>query len=540
MTFFQSFSTVTIGIALLWLVSALLDYASYTYILQLKEYRIDRMKDFFKSREGQKFLLRPDQLWGAMFAFGLFTLFYNYSPISRVVVALLGIHLLYIVYTIFVSKTFRYPRPTAKAILIVLLSLTFETLVLLFTQGLNVILIVFVFRSVLIGVVAAAVNVLTTLIKKQYIYRATRKIATYENLIVIGITGSYGKSSVKEFTAHLLEGTYRVQRTPGNINTEIGIAKYILCHDFSETDVFVCEMGAYKMGEIKLMCDMVNPQVGIITAINPQHLALFGSIRNIQQAKYELLRAIPEDGVAITNADNPYCTEFLHTLTAHKVQLFGTDTDKNPDCLITNIKARKEGTTFTGRCCGEEGELETPVIGGHHAYNIAAAVLAAAHLQVPKEAILERSKTLPTSTHGSLQVFQYGEATIVDDSYNSNPTGFRAALDVLAKYPSDRKRIVITRGMLELADESIELHEQIGGEIAFVADSLVVITEDHYAPLKRGVGNKYQTDVELITEHAKLLTFVKQLKNTNAVILLENRMPQSITEELCAHRNDLT
>jgi len=525
-----------IGIALLWNISALSSYTRYTYLLQLKEYRFDRMKDFYRSREGHTFLVQPDQLWGAIIAFGLYTIFADSGYIVQAVLVALGLHVLYTVHLVFFAKTFRRPRFTIKALLILFSTVAIEGLILLFTQKLNLILVVIVSRPILIFIVGLLFQLSTKATKRVYIYFATKKISRYPNLIVIGITGSYGKSSVKEFLAHILASRYTVVKTKGNINTEIGIARFILSHNFSNDDIFICEMGAYRIGEINIMCNMVKPKIGILTAINEQHLSLFGSIKNIQQAKYELLRSIPEEGLVITYADNPYCTELLDTVPCKNIHTFGTDPDKYPACLITNIKTRVDGTSYEGICNGEKGEIHTPVIGAHHSFNIAASILAASFLNIPKTDVIDRCTTLPTKVHGSLQIYSYGRATIIDDSYNSNPTGFRAALDVFAQYPSDKKRIVITRGMLELANQSVDIHEQIGGEIAFVADTLVIITEDSYTDLARGVGDKYQTEILLLKDHAALLSYIQTLQEQPVVILLENRMPSLIEKELQPYR----
>ena len=145
-------------------------------------------------------------------------------------------------------------------------------------------------------------------------FKSDKQTAQYPDLTVIGITGSYGKSSVKEFLGHFLETEFSVIKTPRNTNTEIGVAQFVLASNFADKDVFIVEMGAYRPGEIKLICDMVRPSIGVLTVIAEQHLSLFGSIKNIQSAKYELLRSLPTNGFAVTNADNAYCTELLDTL----------------------------------------------------------------------------------------------------------------------------------------------------------------------------------------------------------------------------------
>jgi UDP-N-acetylmuramoyl-tripeptide--D-alanyl-D-alanine ligase len=376
-------------------------------------------------------------------------------------------------------------------------------------------------------------------IKKQYIRRASNKIQAYKGLIVIGITGSYGKSSVKEFLAHIIGSKFRVIKTPKNVNTEIGVAKFILETDFSDADVFIVEMGAYRTGEIKLICDMVRPSIGILTAITEQHLSLFGSMEHIQQAKYELLRALPKDGYAVTNADNHYCTEFLEELRVEKKETFGTEKVNQPTCLITNVKMTPEGIECEGEYRGKRRKLFAPIIGAHHVYNIAPAVMVGVHLGLSAENIIDAAATIPKNIHGSIRIYPYGEATIIDDSYNSNPEGFKAALDILSSFPTSRRRIVITRGMLELGERSDELHEQIGGEIAFVADELVVISEDSFLAIKKGVGDKYRTKILFKNTSKDLLEYISSLEHEPAVILLENRISQVVMEEISKHKPNI-
>ncbi|PIR78055.1 MAG: hypothetical protein COU28_03700, partial [Candidatus Magasanikbacteria bacterium CG10_big_fil_rev_8_21_14_0_10_36_16] len=132
----------------------------------------------------------------------------------------------------------------------------------------------------------------------------------------------------------------------------------------------------------------------------------------------------------------------------------------------------------------------------------------------------------------ALHIYKYGKSTIIDDTYNSNPDGFRVAINMLAQYSHEYKKIVITRGIIELGELSNEIHEQIGGEIAFMADELVITAPDFVEPLKKGVGTKYQTNVMVKTNSIELLNYLKKCKETNSVILLENRIPEIIRYEL--------
>ncbi len=522
----------------LWFLSALADYLHFTYLWQLKEYRFDRFKDYLQSEKGKEFsrsyriFIRPLVL--------LFVYTFAGDTLSIQLFALiLGItDLGYNIYSY--KKSFiKRPTFTPKAIIIIGISLLIELLCSIVFYPVKLMLLFFVSRYFVHATLVQLLQLPTYIIKQIYIFLATKKMKSFSHIITIGITGSYGKSSVKEFTSHILGTRYRVIKTPRNINTEIGVAKFILQHDFSNYDVFVCEMGAYKIGEIQKICRMVRPTIGVLTAINEQHLSLFGSIKKTQQAKYELLRAIPETGLVITNAENSYCTEFLSELACKQQVLFSADDDQQDvvDILITNIDSGLQGNTFDilHKTQGKQHVI-TPVIGAHHAYNITAAFLVAEFLSIPLATSIERAKTLPTQSHGSINIYQYGKATIIDDSYNANPRGFVSALEIMGKFSSEKKRIVITRGMLELGEESEEIHERLGGEIAFVADELIVISRDPYESLKKGVGKKYHTSVQLKTDPRDLFLYVTAQKEEEVIILLENRIPSNIVCELSAYK----
>ncbi len=530
--------TLLVGtIYILWLLSALVEYADYCSLWQLKEYRRDRFRDFMSTEQGKRYFIRFSFVYRFLALFA--AVFWPINDTENIQLLFLGVLACDFFYFIF--RFFRYglkrPKLTVKALLIILTSMAVGGSIFFFSQDWVLPFFLLVSRFFILTAVVALWELPTRISKKYLIASATKKMKNYPKLTVIGITGSYGKSSVKEFTSHLLSQKYNIIKTPKNTNSEIGIAKFILQTNFSEADFFVVEMGAYTMGEIKLICDMVQPTIGVLTAVAEQHLSLFGSMKNIQTAKYELLRSLPPTGLVITNADNHYCTELLSELQCKNVITFGTDEEKHPNCLTTDIRATTRGTEFEGTFDGHTGRVSTPVIGAHHAYNIAPAAIIALRFGLTREQIEHGCATLPTDIHGSLQIYHYGAAIIVDDSYNSNPQGFKSALDVLASYSSERERIVITRGMLELGEKSFEMHERIGEEIAFAADQLVVITPDFLEPLQRGVGQKYRTKVLFIDEPEKLLQYLQTLKEKKCVVLLENRLPANIVSELSTYHS---
>jgi len=525
-----SFTIIELIILVLWLISSLFDYARYSYIWQLKEYRLDRFKDFISSVRGKEFLYSYSIFWRAILALLLVSFFYS-SPlyIKYALAVLLSFDLVYNSYQL-INKGLPRPTATKKVILLLFLSIAFEVAILWLSQSFVSVYFVLILRFGIISTSVGLLYIPTRLAKKWYINKATEKINKNEHLTVVGVTGSYGKTSVKNYLSEILSSKYETIKTPENINTPIGVSQHVLKAGFTNKDIYIVEMGAYRSGEIKEICDIVNPEIGILTGINEEHLSLFGDIETIQKTKYELLRAIPEDGLVVTNSDNKYCTEYLDELNAN-IKTFGIQNEDEANFLIKNIESDKDQLKFTGILEGEQVNFSASVIGGHNAENIAAAVLVAKFLQISIKQIKEKCLTLETPDR-RLSIRNYGRAVIIDDSYNSNPKGFKAALNVLSSYSSDKKHIVITRGMLELGAESFDKHKQIGEEISFYADELVIISKDAEQPLKAGILDKYRTNIKTIYDIDDLLTYIRSLYDTNSVILIENRLPPKVYEEI--------
>lgn len=524
------FSPLTVSLFVLWSIGAFFDYCYFTYYLQLKEYRFDRFFDFLKTRLGRSYFCTYSVFWRGILAIPLYVVFYPTFSVYYVALLLLVIDLFYLTYKFLFKGDIRFPKITPKSASVVLISLLVEAVIIIFARSYRFLLLLLVFRFVIITILVSLLWLPNGIQRKIYILFAKKKIQKFPNLLVIGITGSYAKSTVKNFLSQILAKKFSVITTPGNINTEIGVAKFILEANFTKANIFIVEMGAYRRGEIKLISDMVKPKIGILTAINEQHLALFGSIRNTQAAKYELLRSLPDDGLAVVNSDNAYAREFLSELKA-KVETYGVDEEQNPTCLIQDIQSTKKGIECTGRFKGQSGKIILPIFGSHNAANVAACSIVAFHLGMSGEEVREQLENLQPAEKG-IHIFTYGKATIIDDSYNSNPDGFRAALEVLSGFSSQLKRIVVTRGMLELGDKSDEIHEKIGEEIAFVADELVIITPDSFDALSRGVGQKYQTEIKKIFSADELFVYIQSHRDVQSVILLENRVFSNVQTEI--------
>ncbi len=524
----DSISTVHYLFAALWVVSSVCTYIDFLYYWQLKEYRLDRMSDFFRSVQGREYLLSYKVLYRMALGGFLLMLPFNGSYLAWVAVALYGLDSVVLLRGV-MRRSVRIPRRTIKVFVLTGLVLLLDLILLLGEGAWDGVFMIFILRPILVAAVVVLFQLPTNWIKRLILALATRKMARHPNIIVIGITGSYGKSTVKEMLSYVLESKYRVWKTPKNTNTDIGVAQLILKSQLRDIDVMVVEMGAYKIGEIKAICDIVHPKVGILTAINEQHISLFGSIKHTQKAKYELLESLQSDGVAIVNSDNKYIREKLDTLSV-PVLSFGWEDQYQPSCNIDDARETLSGT-FVTCLMGQEKksyDVHIPLIGAHHAMNVAPVLLVAKHLGMAVETAVERFKTLPQPGRG-LTLRQFGQSVIIDDSYNSNPDGFRAALNVLSRFPGNMRRVVVTRGMIELGDESDRIHETVAGEIAFIADELVLVTKDQEAPMRKGsISDKYKLDVYLKDVPNQLLAHLEQYEQTPAVILFENRIPGAV------------
>ena len=207
----------------------------------------------------------------------------------------------------------KYPKFTKKIIFLFLICFLAEILLILYFSFVWVIILTIIF----IPLIFLSFQIPSAIWRKILINKAEEKRLKFKNLLVIGITGSFGKTSTKEFLATILSEKFKVLKTREHQNSEVGMSQCILHELKQEHEIFVCEMGAYNKGGIKLLCDIAKPKIGILTGINEQHMATFGSQENIIKTKYELIESLPEDGIAFFNARNKYCLE-LYQKTPHQ------------------------------------------------------------------------------------------------------------------------------------------------------------------------------------------------------------------------------
>jgi UDP-N-acetylmuramoyl-tripeptide--D-alanyl-D-alanine ligase len=331
--------------------------------------------------------------------------------------------------------------------------------------------------------------------RRRFIASARRVLAAARPT-VIGITGSYGKTSTKTYLAHILNGRYRAYPTPKSYNTMMGVSMAInndLAGDHS-IDYFIAEMGAYIPGEIARLCDLTHPHIGIIVEVGPQHLERFGSLENIAIAKYELIKGLPSDGVGVFNWDNPHVRAmFERGYPATRIAVSRTIdpqtvTDGVPRYVATDVRESLDGLRFTvtDTQTRETLQMVTPLLGAHNVTNILLAAASAAHEGMTLREIAARVRTLQPAESRLVRNVLPNGLTIINDAYSANPVGIVHALRVLSMHDTGR-RALITPGMVELGALMEQENRKLGEIAAQHATDVILVGTKQAPPIHAGL-----------------------------------------------------
>ncbi|MBE6305169.1 MAG: UDP-N-acetylmuramoyl-tripeptide--D-alanyl-D-alanine ligase [Bacteroidales bacterium] len=361
-------------------------------------------------------------------------------------------------------------------------------------------------------------------INQGYINDAARILRSMPDLKIIGITGSYGKTSTKHYLERILSEKYSVCMTPGSFNTTLGVVRTIREYLKPFDRVFICEMGAKQVGDIKEICDLVHPTIGIVTAVGPQHLESFKTIDNVQRTKFELIDALPSDGLAVLNDDFEYVAN--RQVENVSVVRYGIETRPQVAFSVSNIRYSASGTEFTILTPDGELTLHTRLVGECNVSNLVAAVIVALHLDVDKRHIAYAVEQIQQVEHRLSVKRTPGGLTIIDDAFNSNPTGSSMALDVLASMTSG-KRIVITPGMIELGDEQERLNVEFGEKIAGSADVAIIVGQYNREAILRGLGSPDGVEVHVVDTFTQAQGILTRIARSGDTVLYENDLPDT-------------
>ncbi len=377
-------------------------------------------------------------------------------------------------------------------------------------------------------------------VREHYINDAKRILRENPDMTIIGVTGSYGKTSVKFFLETLLQTKYSTLVTPESYNTPMGIVITIRTMMKPTHELFVCEMGARYVKEIKELCDLVHPHHGIIASVGPQHLDTFGSIENIQKTKFELADSLPEGGMLFLNGDNEYINEQLERVRAaasesgtaappaYNDPVMYYSQDIGAGYRASDVKVSAMGTEFTVTTPeGESGSFTTRLVGAHNVINIMGAIAVAHKMGISLSELRIPVRRLRPVSH-RMEMKTNGNVTIIDDAFNSNPIGSKAAVETLALF--DGMRILITPGMVELGEDEAEYNRKFGTYAADCCDKIFLVGRKHTEPIKAGVLSKGfpEKDVEVFDNVQDAIAKAYAVKTQDhKYILLENDLPDN-------------
>ncbi len=382
------------------------------------------------------------------------------------------------------------------------------------------------------------VTYLTNLINKpieklnayKFKRRAMKKLKNMPSLDVVGITGSYGKTSSKNILNDILSIKYNSLPTPKNFNTPVGLIITINNHLDKFHDILIAEMGAFKRGEIKELCDLVKPKYGILTKVGVAHLESFGSQENIQKGKFELIESLPHDGVGILNGDDPL--QLSYKLKNDVKTIWIGIENKDVDVYADNIKLNTDGTTFECHFKGDKNKylFETRLLGKANIYNILAGIALGKHLGISIEQLQMGVRKVKPVEH-RLELKKMGIMNIIDDAYNANPDGTKMALDVLNNMPGEH--IVISSGMIELGDKSYELNKELGVYMSKKTDIVMLLGKEITKPIYDGlIESKFKKEnIYIFNNVNEAFKKVNEIGNQNTCVLVQSDLPDIFDEK---------
>jgi len=367
-------------------------------------------------------------------------------------------------------------------------------------------------------------------INQRYFNDAENRIQSMNDLKVVGITGSFGKTSTKNVLNQVLSSSANTLMTPESFNTKLGNTITIRRDLKPYHEYYIAEMGAKQENDIQEICDLVHQKYAILTAIGEQHLETFKSLDNIKKTKYEIIESLPEDGIGFLNMDDENIMSYTPKNPVRKVY-YGIDSE-DAEYRAYDLQSHKKGTTFKvhHKDQGFIGEFETKLLGKHNIYNILASIAFAMEMGISVDKIKLGVKQITPVEHRMEIKKGGGNITIIDDSFNSNPTGSKMALEVLGNM--EGYRVLVTPGMIELGDKQYEYNKRLGGYAAENCDYVILVGKKQTEPIQDGLKESNYPDEQVyVAKHLNdALQHMHQIAKPGTIALLENDLPDTFNE----------
>jgi len=327
-------------------------------------------------------------------------------------------------------------------------------------------------------------------LKNRIVARAKIKIKSLSNLKIIGIAGSYGKTSMKEALRSALSESFRVASTPESVNTPIGIAKFIETEINSQTQILIIEMGEHYRGDVAEICKVARPDIGIITGINESHLERLHDLKNSIETVFELAQGIKESGILVLNADDHNVRENYKSFTGDRKPFFYSS-DNNPLCHFQTLDyhiSTEELMSYFG--IGEEGKnlglIKSRILGEYIKGMAIAIMIISRKLNQPITKMIIGLEKLRPIPHRLEPIVNPNGLIVIDDSYNGNPEGVHEAIKLLSKF-KDHRKVYLTPGLVEMGKKAEEVHIRIGEDLANSVDLVLLIRNSVTPYIEKGL-----------------------------------------------------
>ncbi len=384
--------------------------------------------------------------------------------------------------------------------------------------------ILFVMLSPFLCIACRFINTpIEQIINAYYISDAKKIIKSHKNLTVIGITGSYGKTTTKFILSRILSEKFNTVCTPHSFNTPMGITRTIRSDLKPQTEIFVCEMGAKEVGNIKEDCVIASPHHALITSVGPQHLETFKSIENVYKTKFELADFVEKKGgMVFANGDSYEISRQLD----RKCRLYGTNKDFK--YYADDISYGKFGSSFKIHIGDISFDLSTKLLGLHSIIDIIGAVALAYELGVSINDIKYAVASLKPAEHRlELKPFNKG-SLLIDDAYNSNPEGCLEAIRVLGSFDG-MKKVVITPGLIELGEKEYECNFNLGLEATKNANIIILVGLNRSKPMADAVNTTDfpKENLYIVASFKEAMEVYNKFADSNTVVLFENDLPDN-------------
>lgn len=360
-------------------------------------------------------------------------------------------------------------------------------------------------------------------IKQRYIQMAKAILKKHPTLTKVGITGSYGKTSSKNILNEVLSEKYYVLSTPASYNTPMGLTITIREQLKSVHQVFIAEMGADKVGEIQFLSRFIEPSIGMVTSIGPQHLNTFKSLDNIIREKMSLIENLPSNGVGIVNQDNEYIRTYSIKNNC-KIVRYGVDYPADLQAL--DIEYSPQGSSFNVLVEDNRIPFTTRLLGKHNIANILGAIAVGRELGLSWEQLQHAVKQVNYVEH-RLQLKKINGLNYIDNAFNSNPEGSKMSLEVLQRMPGHR--FIITPGMIDLGSKQDAYNFAFGQYMKGCADTVILVGQTQTKAIYKGLEESgfEMKNVHVMDTVKQAFKYVEMHAHSSDIILLENDLPDA-------------